>query len=135
MTICDCRHSPNPEWLLGVGGNSEPFGLCRYGTLILVDGRDRGVGLSTRQMASTEPYPVYVVVGICGDQMQYWAAAVSRRRAAREVGNVLGPEWKTTVLDWRLTPERLAKLNLTRNSVRKIAIVEGFALHKHGFVR
>jgi hypothetical protein len=66
-------------------------------------------------------------VGICGDEIQYWAAAVSRRRAAREVGNVLGPEWKTTVLGWRLTPERLAQLNLTRNSVRKIGIVDGLA--------
>jgi hypothetical protein len=37
---------------------------------------------------------------------------------------VLGPEWKTSVLDWRLTPERLAKLNLNRNSVRKIGFAE-----------
>jgi hypothetical protein len=50
---------------------------------------------------------------------------VSRRKAAREVANVLGPEWKTTVLDWRLTPERLAKLDLSPNSLRKIGIVEG----------
>ncbi len=76
-------------------------------------------------MASTDIHPVYVVVGIRGDEIQYWAAAVSRRKAAREVGNVLGPDWKTTVLDWRLTAERLAKLNLTPNSVCKIGIVEG----------
>jgi hypothetical protein len=37
---------------------------------------------------------------------------------------MLGPEWKTIVLDWRLTPERLAKLNLTRNRVRKIGFAE-----------
>ena len=77
-----------------------------------------------RVMMIAESHPVYVVVGTCGDKIQYWAAAVSRRRAAQEVGNVLGPEWKTTVLDWRLTPERLAKLNLTRNSVRKIGFAE-----------
>jgi hypothetical protein len=76
-------------------------------------------------MSSTETYPVYVVVGIYGDKVQYWAAAVSRKKAAREVGNVLGPEWKTTVLEWRLTPERVAKLNLTRNSIRQIAVGEG----------
>jgi hypothetical protein len=63
-------------------------------------------------------------VGTYGDKIQYWAAAVSRRRAAQEVRNVLGPEWKTSVLDWRLTPERLAKLNLNRNSVRKIGFAE-----------
>jgi hypothetical protein len=69
--------------------------------------------------------PVYIVVGTRGNELQYWAAAVSRRKAAREVANVLGPEWKTTVLDWRLTPERLAKLDLSPNSLRKIGIVEG----------
>ena len=73
---------------------------------------------------SAESRPVYVVVGTCGDRIQYWAAAVSRRRAAQEVQNVLGPEWKTIVLDWRLRPERLAKLNLKRNSVRKIGFAE-----------
>jgi hypothetical protein len=78
----------------------------------------------TSLMTSTETHPVYVVVGTYGDQIQYWAAAVSRRRAAREVRNVLGPGWKTSVLDWRLTPERLAKLNLNRNSVRKIGFAE-----------
>jgi hypothetical protein len=64
-----------------------------------------------RLMTSAETHPVYVVVGTRGDKIQYWAAAVSRRKAAREVRNVLGLEWKTIVLDWRLTPERLAKLN------------------------
>jgi hypothetical protein len=59
-----------------------------------------------------------------GDKIQYWAAAVARRRAAQEVRNALGAEWKTAVLDWRLTPERLAKLNLTRNSVRRIGSAE-----------
>jgi len=81
--------------------------------------------LSATLMASREIHPVYVVVGIRGNEIQYWAAAVSRRKAACEVGSVLGPEWKTIVLDWRLTPERLATLNLTPNSVRKIGIVEG----------
>jgi hypothetical protein len=75
-------------------------------------------------MTSAETHPVYVVVGTCGDNIQYWAAAVSRRKAAQEVRNMLGPEWKTIVLDWRLTPERLAKLNLTRNRVRKIGFAE-----------
>jgi hypothetical protein len=75
-------------------------------------------------MTSAETHPVYVVVGTYGDKIQYWAAAVSRRKAAQEVGNMLGPEWKTIVLDWRLTPERLAKLNLTRNGVRKIGFAE-----------
>jgi hypothetical protein len=75
-------------------------------------------------MTSKETNPVYVVVGTCGDKIQYWAAAVARRRAAQEVRNALGAEWKTAVLDWRLTPERLAKLNLTRNSVRRIGSAE-----------
>jgi hypothetical protein len=75
-------------------------------------------------MTSKKTNSVYIVVGTCGDKIQYWAAAVARRRAAQEVRNVLGAEWKTAVLDWRLTPERLAKLNLTRNSVRRIGSAE-----------
>jgi hypothetical protein len=75
-------------------------------------------------MTSAETHPVYIVVGTCGDKIQYWAAAVSRRKAAQEVRNMLGPEWKTIVLDWRLRPERLAKLNLPRNRVRKIGFAE-----------
>ena len=75
-------------------------------------------------MKSTETHAVYVVVGTCGDEIQYWAAAVSRGKAAQQVRDVLGPQWKTTVLDWRLTPERLAELNLTRNSVRQIGFAE-----------
>src|SRR5215831_10286417 len=58
-------------------------------------------------MTNIQTYPVYVVAGTCGDETQYWAAAVARRKAAQEVRNVLGPEWKTTVLDWRLPPERI----------------------------
>ena len=75
-------------------------------------------------MTNIETHPVYVVAGTCGDETQYWAAAVARRRAAHEVRSVLGPKWKTTVLDWRLTPERIAKLNLTRNTVRMIGFAE-----------
>ena len=75
-------------------------------------------------MTNIETHPVYVVAGTCGDKTQYWAAAVARKRAAQEVRNALGPEWKTTVLDWRLTPERVAQLNLTRNSVRMIGFAE-----------
>jgi len=71
-------------------------------------------------MTSKQAHVVYVVAGTCGDKIQYWAAAVARKRAAQEVRNVLGPEWKTTVLNRRLTPDRLAKLNLSRNSVSKI---------------
>jgi hypothetical protein len=71
-------------------------------------------------MTSKQAHAVYVVAGTCGDKIQYWVAAVARKRAAQEVRNVLGPQWKTTVLNWRLTPDRLAKLNLSHNSVRKI---------------
>jgi len=93
--ICDRCHSLKQKWLLCCG-----------------------------LMTNTETHPVYVVAGTCGDETQYWAAAVARRRAAQEVRNVLGPKWKTTVLDWRLTPERIAKLNLTRNTVRRIGFAE-----------
>jgi hypothetical protein len=75
-------------------------------------------------MTNIETHPVYVVAGTRGDETQYWAAAVARRRAAQEVRNVLGPGWRTTVLDWRLPPERIAKLNLTRNSLRMIGFAE-----------
>ncbi len=120
--ICDRRHS----------GQSEIAAFLQYFRLHQKGIPDWGgfsgdcaVELSTNLMASTEMHPVYIVVGIRGNEIQYWAAAVSRRKAAREVANMLGPEWKTTVLDWRLTPERLAKLDLTRNGVRNIGIVEG----------
>jgi len=68
----------------------------------------------------TETYTVYVVVGTCGDKVQYWAAAVPRSRAAQEVRKVLGSEWKTKVTIWRLPSERLSELKLKPNSVRKI---------------
>jgi predicted amino acid dehydrogenase len=62
----------------------------------------------------------YVVVGTCGDEIQYWAAAVPRSRAAHKVRQVLGSEWKTKVMAWRLAPERLEQLKLKPNSVRQI---------------
>jgi hypothetical protein len=68
----------------------------------------------------TEPHEVYVVVGTYGDNIQYWAAAVPRSRAAEEVRKVLGSEWKTKVTIWRPTSERLAQLKLKPNSVRQI---------------
>jgi hypothetical protein len=75
-------------------------------------------------MMSAKLPAVYVVAGIHGGNVEYWAAAVPRKKAAQEVQNILGPEWKTKLLDWQLTPERLATLNLTRNSVRKIGFTE-----------
>ena len=74
----------------------------------------------TETHAVTETNTVYVVVGTCGDKIQYWAAAVPRRRAAQEVRQVLGSEWKTKVMAWRLAPERLEQLKLKPNSVRQI---------------
>ena len=68
----------------------------------------------------TERHTAYIVVGTCGDKVQYWAAAVPRSRAAQEVRKVLGSEWKTKVTIWRLPSERLSELKLKPNSVRKI---------------
>ena len=48
----------------------------------------RLLGPETHAVLGTDA--VYVVVGTCGDRIQYWAAAVPRRRAAREVRQVFG---------------------------------------------
>jgi hypothetical protein len=77
-------------------------------------------GTETETPAVLERDAVYVVVATCGDKIQYWAAAVPRSRAAHEVRQVLGSEWKTKVMAWRLAPERLERLNLKPNSVRQI---------------
>jgi hypothetical protein len=74
--------------------------------------------MSTKTKTQTQT--AYVVVGTCGDKVEYWAAVVPRRRAAQEVRKVLGSEWKTKVTIWRLPSERLAELKLKSNSVRKI---------------
>jgi hypothetical protein len=77
-------------------------------------------GTETETHAVLETDAVHVVVGTCGDKIQYWAAAVPRSRAAREVRQVLGSEWKTKVMAWRLAPERLEQLKLKPNGVRQI---------------
>jgi hypothetical protein len=77
-------------------------------------------GTETETDAVTETDTVYIVVGTCGDKIQYWAAAVPRSRAAHEVRQVLGSEWKTKVTGWRLASERLEQLKLKPNSVRQI---------------
>jgi hypothetical protein len=77
-------------------------------------------GTETETPTVLETDVVYVVVGTCGDKIEYWAAAVPRSRAAREVRQVLGSEWKTKVTAWRLAPERLEQLKLKPNSVRQI---------------
>jgi hypothetical protein len=77
-------------------------------------------GTETGTHTVTETDTVYIVVGTCGDKIQYWAATVPRSRAAYEVRQVLGSEWKTKVTGWRLASERLEQLKLKPNSVRQI---------------
>ncbi len=77
-------------------------------------------GAETETHAVTETDTVYVVVGTCGDKIQYWAAAVPRSRAAQEVRQALGSDWKTKVTGWRLASDRLEQLKLKPNSVRQI---------------
>jgi hypothetical protein len=63
---------------------------------------------------------VYVVAAIKDGQTKFWAAAMRRDRAAAAVQQILPLGWKIVVTAWRLTPGRIAKLNMRANSVHEL---------------
>ena len=63
---------------------------------------------------------VYVVAATDGWRIEYWAAAMPRKKAAAEVQQVLPLGWKAVVTGWRLTPEKIARLKIRANTVCKL---------------
>jgi hypothetical protein len=63
---------------------------------------------------------IYVVQTKKGDQTEYWAAATIQEKAVAAVEKQLGPGWTVTLTDRRVTGQRLSKLMMRPNTVRKL---------------
>jgi hypothetical protein len=63
---------------------------------------------------------VYVVSATKNGQSEFWAAATPRDSAAAQVQGSLPPGWEAKLTGWRLGPERIAELQMARNTVRRI---------------
>jgi hypothetical protein len=63
---------------------------------------------------------IYVVAATKDGQTQFWAAATPRKTAAVEVQQSLPTGWMAFPTGWRLTPQKVAELNMRANSVRKL---------------
>jgi hypothetical protein len=61
---------------------------------------------------------IYVVAATKDGQTEFWAAATPRKTAAAEVQQLLPTGWMAVPTGWRLTPEKVAELNMRANSVR-----------------
>ena len=59
---------------------------------------------------------IYVVAATKGGQTEFWAAATPRKTAAAEVQQLLPTGWMAVPTGWRLTPEKVAQLNMPANS-------------------
>jgi hypothetical protein len=63
---------------------------------------------------------IYVVKAKKDGKIEYWAAATIQEKAAAVVEKGLGPGWTVTLTDRRLTGQRLSKLRMRPNSVKKL---------------
>jgi len=63
---------------------------------------------------------IYVVQAKKGDQVEYWAAATIQEKAIAAVEKELGPGWTVTLTGRRVTGQRLSKLKMRPNTVRKL---------------
>jgi hypothetical protein len=64
---------------------------------------------------------IYVVAVTKDNEIEFWAAATRRSDALAAVQQLLAPGWTaTSIMDWRLTPMRIAALKFRTNSVSKL---------------
>ena len=71
--------------------------------------------------SNTRPGGIYVVAATKGNETEFWAAATRRGDALAAVQQLLAPGWAaTSIMDWRLTPKRVAALKLRTDSVCKL---------------
>ncbi len=63
---------------------------------------------------------IYVVAATRNVQTEFWAAATPRKTSAVAVQQLLPAGWMAVPTGWRLTPEKVAELNMSANSVRKL---------------
>ena len=62
---------------------------------------------------------IYVVAATKDGRTEFWAAATPCKAAAAEVQQLLPTGWMAVPTGWRLTPEKVAELNMPANSVHK----------------
>ncbi len=63
---------------------------------------------------------IYVVAATRDGQNEFWAAATPRKTSAADVQQLLPNGWMAVATGRRLTPEKVAELNMRANSVRKL---------------
>jgi hypothetical protein len=63
---------------------------------------------------------IYVVEAKRDGVTEYWAASTLQENAVTEVEKELGPGWTVTLMDRRLTNQRLSMLKMRPNTVRKL---------------
>jgi len=63
---------------------------------------------------------IYVVKAMKDGAIEYWAAATLREKVVAAVVEQLGPEWIVTLIEQRLTNQRLSILKMLPNTVRKL---------------
>jgi hypothetical protein len=63
---------------------------------------------------------IYVVQAAKDGVTEYWAAATLQENAVAAVEKEMGSGWTVTLTDRRLTGQRLSKLQMRPNSVRKL---------------
>jgi len=72
-------------------------------------------------MANDYADAVHLVLALKGAKSEIWAAATPRSDAVQAVQVMLGRGWKAIrIVETRLTPERVASLELSPNGVRKL---------------
>jgi hypothetical protein len=63
---------------------------------------------------------IYVVAAAKNGKTEYWVAATSPKEATAAVQLVVGPSWKTRLINRRLTPAQVAELSLQPDDVRRV---------------
>jgi hypothetical protein len=64
---------------------------------------------------------IYAVAASKDGKIEYWVAATGPKEATAAVQLVVGPTWKVTLTNHRLTPTQLAELNLRPDDVHRLS--------------
>jgi hypothetical protein len=71
-------------------------------------------------MRTTVAPDICIVVAKKDNTIEYWAAATVRDKAVAAVEKELPPGWTVRLTRRHLTTQRATRLNMRRNSVRKL---------------
>jgi len=75
----------------------------------------------TRSMPKKAAARIYIVIATKDGVIEYWAAATRRKDTMAAVSERLPPGWQAVLTSWRLTPEKMATLNLRPNNVCQLS--------------